>query len=53
VKSREIGERFDADGAITIGSSPQQFAAFLKSEMTKWKGDQGGEHSVRTMMNAE
>jgi tripartite-type tricarboxylate transporter receptor subunit TctC len=36
VKSREIGERFEADGAIPVGSSPQQFAAFLKSEMSKW-----------------
>ncbi|MGZ5666946.1 MAG: tripartite tricarboxylate transporter substrate binding protein [Burkholderiales bacterium] len=36
VKSREIGERFEADGAIAIGSSPQQFAAFLKGEMAKW-----------------
>jgi tripartite-type tricarboxylate transporter receptor subunit TctC len=36
VRSREIGERFEADGAIAIGSSPQQFAAFLKGEMAKW-----------------
>src|SRR5215210_1062336 len=28
VKSREIGERFEADGAVAVGSSPQQFAAF-------------------------
>jgi tripartite-type tricarboxylate transporter receptor subunit TctC len=36
VKSREIGERFEADGAVAVGSSPQQFAAFLRSEMQKW-----------------
>ena len=36
VKSREIAERFEADGAVPVGSSPQQFAAFLKSEMQKW-----------------
>ena len=36
VKSREIAERFEADGAVPVGSSPQQFAAFLKSEMLKW-----------------
>ena len=36
VRSHEIGERFEADGAIAIGSSPQQFAAFLKGEMAKW-----------------
>jgi tripartite-type tricarboxylate transporter receptor subunit TctC len=36
VRSREIGERFEADGAVAIGSSPQEFAAFLRSEMAKW-----------------
>ena len=36
VKSREVAERFEADGAVPVGSTPQQFAAFLKSEMTKW-----------------
>jgi tripartite-type tricarboxylate transporter receptor subunit TctC len=36
VKSREIGERFQADGAVAVGSSPQQFAVFLKAEMQKW-----------------
>ena len=36
VKSREIGERFEADGAQPVGSTPQQFSAFLRSEMLKW-----------------
>jgi tripartite-type tricarboxylate transporter receptor subunit TctC len=36
VRSREIAERFEADGAVPVGSSPQQFAAFLKGEMSKW-----------------
>jgi tripartite-type tricarboxylate transporter receptor subunit TctC len=36
VKSREFAERFEADGAVPVGSSPPQFAAFLKSEMQKW-----------------
>ena len=36
VKSREIGERFEADGAVAVGSSPQQFSTFLRSEMAKW-----------------
>jgi tripartite-type tricarboxylate transporter receptor subunit TctC len=36
VQSREVVERFQADGAVPVGSSPQQFAAFLKSEMQKW-----------------
>jgi tripartite-type tricarboxylate transporter receptor subunit TctC len=36
VRSREIGERFEADGAVPVGSTPQQFAAFLRSETLKW-----------------
>ena len=36
VKSREIAERFEADGATPVGSSPREFAAFLRSEMQKW-----------------
>jgi tripartite-type tricarboxylate transporter receptor subunit TctC len=36
VKSPEVSQRFIADGAVPIGSSPQQFAAFLRSEMAKW-----------------
>ena len=36
VKSPDIAARFEADGAVPIGSTPQQFAAFLKSEMLKW-----------------
>jgi tripartite-type tricarboxylate transporter receptor subunit TctC len=36
VKSREVGERFEADGALAVGSTPQQFSTFLKSEMQKW-----------------
>jgi tripartite-type tricarboxylate transporter receptor subunit TctC len=36
VKSPEVGQRFEADGAVPVGSSPQQFAAFLRSEMQKW-----------------
>ena len=36
VKSREIAQRFEADGAVPVGSTPQEFAAFLKTEMSKW-----------------
>jgi len=36
VKSREVAERFGADGAVPAGTTPQQFAAFLRSEMKKW-----------------
>ena len=36
VRTPEIGRRFEADGAVAVGSTPQQFAAFLKSEVQKW-----------------
>ena len=36
VKSPEIVQRFEADGAVPVGSLPAQFAAFLKTEMQKW-----------------
>jgi tripartite-type tricarboxylate transporter receptor subunit TctC len=36
VKSAEVMDRFAADGALAVGSTPQQFAAFLKTEMAKW-----------------
>jgi tripartite-type tricarboxylate transporter receptor subunit TctC len=36
VRTPEIGQRFEADGAVPVGSTPQQFAVFLKSEMQKW-----------------
>jgi tripartite-type tricarboxylate transporter receptor subunit TctC len=36
VRTREIADRFEADGAVPVGSTPQQFAAFLKAEMQKW-----------------
>ncbi len=36
VKSPDVAARFEADGAVPVGSTPQQFSAFLKSEMLKW-----------------
>ena len=36
IKSPEIAARFEADGAVPVGSTPQQFNAFLRSEMLKW-----------------
>ncbi len=36
VKSRDIAERFAQDGAVAVGSTPDEFTAFLKSEMLKW-----------------
>ncbi len=37
VKSPEIVQRFQQDGAEVVGSSPAEFAAFLKAEMQKWR----------------
>jgi len=36
VKLPDVAERFQLDGAEAVGSSPQEFAAFLKAEMQKW-----------------
>ena len=36
VRSPEVAARFEADGAVPVGSTPQQFAAFLKNEAAKW-----------------
>jgi tripartite-type tricarboxylate transporter receptor subunit TctC len=35
-KTPRMHERFSALGADPVGGSPDQFAAFLKSEMAKW-----------------
>jgi tripartite-type tricarboxylate transporter receptor subunit TctC len=35
-KTAQMKERFSSMGADPVGNSPAQFAAFLKSEMTKW-----------------
>jgi tripartite-type tricarboxylate transporter receptor subunit TctC len=36
IKSRAVGERFAADNAIAVGSSPAEFAAFIKKEQERW-----------------
>jgi tripartite-type tricarboxylate transporter receptor subunit TctC len=36
VKLPEISQRFQLDGAEAVGSTPKEFAAFLKAEMQKW-----------------
>jgi tripartite-type tricarboxylate transporter receptor subunit TctC len=36
VKLPDIAERFRLDGADPVGSTPQEFAAFLKTETQKW-----------------
>ncbi len=35
-QSKDIADRFTADGATAVGSTPAEFAAFLRSEMQKW-----------------
>ncbi|MGH8617939.1 MAG: tripartite tricarboxylate transporter substrate binding protein [Burkholderiales bacterium] len=36
VKSTDVRERLLNDGAEPVGSTPEQFAVFLKTEMQKW-----------------
>ena len=32
----DVSQRFQLDGAEAVGSTPPEFAAFLKAEMQKW-----------------
>jgi tripartite-type tricarboxylate transporter receptor subunit TctC len=36
LRDAEVGKRLSADGAEAVGSSPEEFAAFIKSESEKW-----------------
>ena len=36
VKLPDVAQRFELDGAEGVGSTPAEFAAFLKVEMQKW-----------------
>ncbi len=36
VQLPEVSQRFQLDGAEAVGSTPKEFAAFLKAEMQKW-----------------
>jgi tripartite-type tricarboxylate transporter receptor subunit TctC len=36
LKGAEMGERFAADGIKPIGSTPEELAAYIKSERVKW-----------------
>jgi tripartite-type tricarboxylate transporter receptor subunit TctC len=36
VKSAELGDRLTALGAEPVGSTPEEFTAFIKSEAAKW-----------------
>jgi tripartite-type tricarboxylate transporter receptor subunit TctC len=37
VKLPEVTQRFQLDGAEAVGSTPKEFAAFLQTEMQKWR----------------
>ena len=36
VRLPDVAQRFQLDGAEPVGSTPQEFAAFLKTEMQQW-----------------
>ena len=36
LQQRDIRERFLSDGAEAVGSSPEEFAAFIRAETAKW-----------------
>jgi tripartite-type tricarboxylate transporter receptor subunit TctC len=36
VRLPDVAQRFQLDGAEAVGSTPQEFAAFLKAEMQQW-----------------
>jgi tripartite-type tricarboxylate transporter receptor subunit TctC len=36
LRDAEVGKRLAADGAEAVGSSPEEFAVFIKSETEKW-----------------
>ena len=36
VRLPDVAERFQLDGAEPVGSTPKEFAAFLRAEMQKW-----------------
>ena len=36
LKSPDVVKRFEAEGADIVANSPQEFAAFLRNERTKW-----------------
>ena len=33
---REVIERFTAQGAVIVGNTPDEFGAYLRSELDKW-----------------
>jgi len=37
VKSPDVAQRMAADGSIPVGSTPEQFAGVIRTEMEKWR----------------
>jgi tripartite-type tricarboxylate transporter receptor subunit TctC len=37
IKSADVHDRLASQGAILVGSTPEQFAAFLREEIAKWR----------------
>jgi tripartite-type tricarboxylate transporter receptor subunit TctC len=38
LQAADTREKLAADGAEPVGSSPEEFGAFIKSELVKWAG---------------
>ncbi len=36
IRMNDVREKFAADGAVPLGSTPDEFARFMQSEMVKW-----------------
>ncbi len=36
IADREVRERFFTNGVEALGTTPEQFAAFIRSEYAKW-----------------
>ena len=36
IEAPDIRDRMSAEGAEFVGDSPEQFTAFIKTEITKW-----------------
>jgi tripartite-type tricarboxylate transporter receptor subunit TctC len=36
LKSPEVKDKLQAQGAILVGNSPEEFAAYIQSEIDKW-----------------
>jgi tripartite-type tricarboxylate transporter receptor subunit TctC len=48
LKSPDVVQRLVADGSVPVGSSPEQFSAHIKSEITKWRKFAQDTHMVLT-----